>query len=170
MVITMVNHKIPEDVWDEFLARISSGESGRKVCRDKSMPSWGSVWKKIRTDDVFRQSYSAALESRGMVLADNLDEIMQQTLSGMIDPSAARVAADIIKWQAARMTPKVYGEKAHMTVETKGGGYIEEMKRVEDAIKLRISDKAKAVLLEEKDTQDDALHARDEVKSKPESG
>ena len=154
----MVNHKIAEEVFDEFLARISAGESGRRVCRDKSMPSWGSVWRKIRVDQNFMQRYSAALESRGMVLADELDEIRMGVRSGMIDPAAARVEADIIKWQAARMTPKVYGDKAHMTVETKGGGYLEELKRVQDAIE----EKSKQMLTDERNTQDDTLRAPEE--------
>lgn len=154
----MANHKIAEEVWDEFLARISDGESGRKVCRDKSMPSWGSVWTKIRKEPNFMQRYSAALESRGMVLADELDEIKVGVLSGMLDPTAARAAADIVKWQAARMTPRVYGDKAHMTVESKGGGFLEELKRVNDAI----AQKSKEMLLEEKSTEADTLRARDE--------
>ena len=155
----MANHKIAEEVFDEFLARISAGESGRKVCKEKSMPGWATVWRKLRDDESFMRRYSAALESRGMVLADNLDEISKGVLSGMLDPSAARVAADIIKWQAARMTPKVYGDKQHMTVESKGGGYLDELKRVNDAI----AQKAKQVMLEERDTQPNALRAGEKV-------
>lgn len=151
----MANHKIAEEVWDEFLARISDGESGRKVCRDKSMPSWGSVWTKIRKEPSFMQRYSAALESRGMVLADELDEIKVGVLSGMLDPTAARAAADIVKWQAARMTPRVYGDKAHMTVESKGGNFLDELKRVNDAI----AQKSKEMLLQEKSTEADTLRA-----------
>ena len=90
-----------------------------------------------------------------MVLADELDDIKREARTGMIDPQSGRLAADILKWQAARMTPKVYGDRAHMTVETKGGGFIEELKRVEDAVKA----KAEQVLLENRDTQPDTLRA-----------
>ena len=155
----MVAHKLKEEVFDEFLARIAAGESGRKVCKEKSMPSWGSVWKKIRMEPDFLARYSAALESRRMVLADDLDDITRGVLTGMLDPAAARVAADIIKWQAARMTPKVYGDKAHMTVEAKGGGFIEELKRVEDAVRAKTAE----MLTDKRDTEDDALRARGDV-------
>lgn len=151
----MVAHKLPEEMFQAFLERVASGEAVTHVCRDPKMPSWGSISNKIASDPAFEASYRLALEFRGMVLADELDDIKREARTGMIDPQSGRLAADILKWQAARMTPKVYGDRAHMTVETKGGGFIEELKRVEDAVKA----KAEQVLLENRNTQPDTLRA-----------
>jgi gas vesicle protein len=79
----------------------------------------------------------------------------------LIDPASARDAADILKWQAARMTPKMYGDRQQVDVQAvKGGSYLELLTKVNDAAKDR--------LIESKeDTQPDRLRARDEVNQNP---
>ena len=44
-----------------------------------------------------------ALASRGMIYADQLDEINRRVLNGEIDPQAARLVSDNFKWTAARL-------------------------------------------------------------------
>ena len=94
----MVAHKLPEEMFQAFLERVASGEPVTHVCRDPKMPSWGSISNKIASDPAFEAAYRLALEFRGMVLADELDDIKREARTGMIDPQSGRLAADILKW------------------------------------------------------------------------
>jgi len=153
--------KTPQEVLNKFLERVASGEPVTKVCKDPSMPAWVTISTRIAADPEFEQQYRLALEFRGMVLADELDDIKREAKTGLIDPASARVAADILKWQAARMTPKMYGDRQQVDVQAvKGGSYLELLTKVNDAAKDR--------LIESKeDTQPDKLRARDEINQKP---
>ena len=150
----MAYPKVDESVWPEFLERISNGEAVRVICKDKSMPSWATVARKIAAEPDFEKQYRMALEFRGMMLAEELDEIYRDTRAGMIDPASARVAADILKWQAARMTPKIYGDKQQVEVTpSKGGSYLEALTQVNATEPVALTD--------ERDTQANTLRARD---------
>ena len=149
----MAYPKVDESVWPEFLERISNGEAVRVICKDKSMPSWSTVARKIAAEPEFEKQYRMALEFRGMLLAEELDEIYRDTRAGMLDPQSARVAADILKWQAARMTPKIYGDKQQVEVAaSKGGSYLEALTKVNAVEPIAVTD--------ERDTQAETLRAR----------
>ena len=150
--------RIGEDVWEEFLARVTSGRSGQSVCRDKDMPAWGTAWNKIYNDKDFERRYMNALASRGMIYADQLDEINRRVLSGEIDPQAARLVADNYKWTAARLLPKVYGDKQQVDVTHEAGGsYLDLLQQVNKAAQLK---HVEVVEHQEKDTTD-VLRARE---------
>jgi len=79
-----------------------------------------------------------ALASRGMIYADQLDEINRRVLSGEIDPQAARLVADNYKWTAARLLPKVYGDKQQVDVTHEAGGsYLDLLQQVNKAAQLK---------------------------------
>ena len=150
--------RIGEDVWEEFLARVTSGRSGQSVCRDKDMPAWGTAWNKIYNDKDFERRYMNALASRGMIYADQLDEINRRVLSGEIDPQAARLVADNYKWTAARLLPKVYGDKQQVDVTHEAGGsYLDLLQQVNKAAQLK---HVEVVEHQETDTTD-TLRARE---------
>lgn len=153
--------KTPDEVLQKFLERVASGEPVTRVCKDPAMPAWVTISTRIAADPDFEQQYRLALEFRGMVLADELDDIKREAKTGLIDPASARVAADILKWQAARMTPKMYGDRQQVDVQAvKGGSYLELLTKVNDAAKDR--------LIESKeDTRPDKVRARDEINQNP---
>jgi len=154
----MAYPKVDESVWPEFLERISNGEAVRVICKDKSMPSWSTVARKIAAEPEFEKQYRMALEFRGMLLAEELDEIYRDTRAGMLDPQSARVAADILKWQAARMTPKIYGDKQQVEVAaSKGGSYLEALTKVNAVEPIAVTD--------ERDTQPETVRARGQERS-----
>jgi hypothetical protein len=65
----------------------------------------------MQKDEAFRNHYTRAKEESGDADQDKLDEIAEKVLTGEIDPQAARVAADIIKWSASKKKPKKYGDR-----------------------------------------------------------
>jgi len=162
-----MSHKITEEVWSEFLERVTSGRSGQSVCKDKDMPAWGTAWNKIYNDKDFERKYMNALSSRGMIYADQLDEINRRVLNGEIDPQAARLVADNYKWTAARLLPKVYGDKQQVDVTHEAGGsYLDLLQQVNQAAQLKHADVVEAKAIEIKENTRDKVRARDEINQK----
>ena len=76
--------KTPQEVLNKFLERVASGEPVTKVCKDPSMPAWVTISTRIAADPEFEQQYRLALEFRGMVLADELDDIKREAKKFLI--------------------------------------------------------------------------------------
>jgi len=157
----MVAHKIPDRVFDEFFERVAEGRSGSSVSKDDDMPAWSTVWRRFVKDQTMMDKYRTALESRGQVYADKLDELDDMLLKGFITESAHRTLSDNIKWRSARMTPNVYGDKAQIDVKASPSeDYIKVLQQVNQAIEMR---RVNAIEhQDEKDTQAQPLRARDQ--------
>ena len=82
-----------------------------------------------------------------MMLQEELDEINRDTRAGMIDPASACASPlTSSKWQAARMTPKIYGDKQQVEVTpSKSGSYLEALTQVNATEPVALTD--------ERDTQ-----------------
>lgn len=97
-----------DDVAAAICERMADGESLRSICRDDAMPSKSSVFKWLGQHQSFADQYARALESRADSHADDLIDIADDPA---LDPNDKRVRIDARKWVAARLRPKVYGEK-----------------------------------------------------------
>ena len=151
----MARPKISEDVWSEFLERLTNGSTITSIVKDKSMPSWTSISRKLAAEPEFERQYRLALEFRGMLLQEELEDIKRDARMGMGDAHGLRLAADITKWQVARMTPKIYGDRQQLEVTpSKGGSYLEALTQVNTP--------AQEVLTDERDTQSEEVRARSE--------
>jgi hypothetical protein len=49
---------------------------------------------------------------------DRLRDLEQELLAGKLDPQAARVAIDSIKWRLSKQLPRIYGDR--QTIEHQG--------------------------------------------------
>jgi len=122
--------KTPETV-AKFLQRISEGRSQASVCRDEDMPSWGAIWSWVKNDPDFARDFADAKEQRGNLFGEKVAEISLALLAGKLkDSQAARVAIDGLKWSAARMAAKNFGDR--MQVEHSGtSSYLDALKSVQ---------------------------------------
>ena len=99
-----------EALWDKICFQLAMGNSLRKVCEMKGMPSLTSAWK-WRTNHPYAASqYALAKMESADSDQDKIEEISEKVLTGEYDPNAARVAMDGIKWCASKKKPKVYGD------------------------------------------------------------
>lgn len=89
----------------------------RAVCQDEDMPAEGTVYGWFSAHPEFAEAYARARKLRAFRRVEDIDEIVEQVKSGVIDPAAARVAIDAIKWQASKEEPRVFGEKIEATHE-----------------------------------------------------
>ena len=122
--------------WAEFLKRIAEGRSARDVCaNDADMPTWRLVSDKLNQDGDFAARYSLSMENRGQVYADRISELVDQVVAGTLDPHAARVAIDALKWTSSKLAPKSFGDIHRMEVKHESS-YVDALKdvarRIED--------------------------------------
>ena len=125
--------KTPETV-AAFLQRISEGRSQASVCRDADMPDWATVWRWTKQDADFAAAFADAKEQRGNLYGEKVAEIALALLAGKLpDSNAARVAMDGLKWSAARMASKNFGDR--MQVEHSAqSSYVDALKGVNEKL------------------------------------
>ena len=100
---------------DEICARIAEGKSLVAICRDPAMPDYRTIMRWVANDEETRQKYVRAREDSADADAENISDIGGRVLTGEIDPAAARVAIDALKWTAGRKQPRKYGDKLELS-------------------------------------------------------
>lgn len=104
-----------EELADLICERLVEGESLASICRDEDMPRISTVYAWLRQKPAFLEAYTRARDDQGDTDADKIGDVQNMVLQGLVDPAAARVAIDALKWTAARRQPKKYGDKMALT-------------------------------------------------------
>ena len=109
--------KMTPAVVDEIIVGVASGMSLANVCRDNPrLPDIATVYRFMQASDDFREAYLRACANRSLVYADTIGDIAKATLSGKVDPNAARVAINAYQWLAMKLVPTVFGERQEVQV------------------------------------------------------
>ena len=110
-------------VWVEILEAMANGRSLASILRDKGMPSYAWATLQIRNDPELQRAYNQALETRGALLAEEIIELADQPMPEGLDGKELsawvqklRVQVDVRRWSAARLLPKVYGDRLDLSV------------------------------------------------------
>lgn len=96
-----------EKVFMAVCERLCEGENLTEICRDKNMPTKGTVLKWVATRPDYADQYARA---RAMLV----DAFAYQTIDiadNCTDPAKARVQFDARRWFAAKIEPKKYGDR-----------------------------------------------------------
>ena len=115
-----------EEIGHKICSLIAMGKSLNSICGDdntedkKDFPCRATVYAWFTKHQEFLDNYTRAKGDSADADADKLDAIAEDVLQGKVDPAAARVAADIIKWAAGKKRPKKYGDK----IQTEHSGSI----------------------------------------------
>lgn len=97
------------------LEGMSRGQSLREIAKAKRVPLT-TLWRVVSAADP--EQYARARERQADSHADRALELAELTAAGEVDPQAARVAIDTLKWRAGRLAPKNWGDR--QTVEHGG--------------------------------------------------
>lgn len=111
-----------QDLAERVCVLIAQGDSVAKIGEMDGMPDARTIFRWLASnaggdeDDPasFRQQYMRARASRADARFERLDEIMEKVGNGLLDPAAARVMMDAIKWQSGKENAKRYGEKVQL--------------------------------------------------------
>ena len=103
---------------ETICTRLEDGESIRAICAESKMPAWEAVRQWLRKHEAFRIAYARAREIQADAEFERMREIEDQVLTGELNPNAARVVLDSMRYRCARLRPKVYGD--FKTLEHRG--------------------------------------------------
>tara|TARA_Y100001937_G_scaffold84934_1_gene114885 strand:+ start:175 stop:660 length:486 start_codon:yes stop_codon:yes gene_type:complete len=109
------NSKQTPELEQKILTGITEGKSLHTICRDKDMPDRTTIHNWIKRDPIFAAKYDEAREERGNYYGEKVAELAMAVLAGKIDFNKARVAGDLFKWTAARMSPKNFGDRMELS-------------------------------------------------------
>lgn len=102
----------------------------RAACEKLGLDAPSTI-KAIRADEALNAAYDEAVELRGEYYGEKVAEVGLGALEGgeagkaKYAPDQVRAAVDALKWSAARMARKRYGDRATVEHTGKDGGPIE---------------------------------------------
>jgi hypothetical protein len=114
---------IEHPCWLEMCRQISEGRSLSTALKSDGMPSYYTAMMMLRNNLDFRAMYEKAIESRADRLAEEILELADEAIPANLDgPSKSawvqqkRLQVDTRKWVAAKLKPKVYGDRIDVSV------------------------------------------------------
>jgi hypothetical protein len=105
-----------EEIASEFCRMVAEGRSTRWVCEQDDMPDMSTIYDWKRRHEDFANQYARAMEDRGLSYGDQISDLITKVLDGKYEVDRARLALDGLKWTAARLAPKQYGDKQSVEV------------------------------------------------------
>jgi hypothetical protein len=114
---------IDHPCWLEMCRQISEGRSLSTALKSDGMPSYYTAMMMLRNNLDFRAMYEKAIESRADRLAEEILELADESMPSGLEGAQAsawvqqkRLQVDARKWIAAKLKPKVYGERIDVSV------------------------------------------------------
>ena len=101
-----------EEKANEICSILAQDEGSlRSICAREDMPSTDTVLRWLNQHEDFRARYARARLDQAHASVHRMREIEDKILSGELEPNAARVVLDSIKWRASKLGAKVYGDR-----------------------------------------------------------
>lgn len=102
--------------FNQVIECVANGQSTAEGLR-KISSSFGSFYDLLDKQD-YAEKYARAKNCSAEAHASRFKSLIDKVENGEIDPNAARVALDGLKWIACKLNPKAYGDK--QTIEHSG--------------------------------------------------
>ena len=123
---------------DEFLRRIAiDGRSARSVGRDDDMPTYEAFYNLMNKNEDVRAKYYLAQESRATAIDERIDDTLEKVEAGVLEYNQGRLRIDTEKWRMAKFFPRLYGEQTQRIEVEHKASFIDELKRVQQAVEER---------------------------------
>ena len=103
---------ITEEQIAAVLARIGEGLTLKQSCKLAKF-DYVNVVKRIGVSSELKQLHARAREEYVRTRVQDMHDIAKNT---KIDPQRARLMIDVIKWEAARVIPKEFGDRVQQEV------------------------------------------------------
>ena len=103
-----------QEVADEICKRMWEGHTLTAICREDDMPALRTVYGWMDQSPQFQHEYARA---RARMAFTHGDEVIDTARDRTIDPDRARVVVDALKWRAARMNSRHFGDKVQVETQ-----------------------------------------------------
>jgi len=108
-----------DEIFDTICSKLADGTSLKRICEADNMPDKATFYRWINNDKELCDRYARAKDDSSDALADDIQNISDDVLTGKYEANSARVAIDAKKWIASKLKPKKYGDKIDMTTNGK---------------------------------------------------
>ena len=99
---------------------VADGENIKKACKKHNLDyTTFRRWK--RENEIVYNLYIKAIQDKADMVDAQIDEIMDDLKVGKIEPSAANVLIQTLKWRAAKYYPKMFGDNSTLDLSNKDG-------------------------------------------------
>jgi hypothetical protein len=110
---------LTETAIEEILARLCEGESLRQICESEHLPNRSAVFRRLHHDVSFQAAYAAARATGAEAMCDEVIDLGRSATSE--NAAAMRVRVDTVKWAAAKLAPRRWGDKLQAELSGPGG-------------------------------------------------
>lgn len=113
------------ELWEEIVTRTAAGEALISITQDAHMPTRRSVQRWVIDDPELDREYRAAVLMKADHLAEQAKEMAlygkrrAEMGASSEEVRAIATAASTLQWTAARLSPKVYGDKQSIDLNAK---------------------------------------------------
>lgn len=108
------------NICEEVCNKVSDGKNIKKVLKENenypSFPTW-CKWKRENIE--LLNLYVNAIQDKAESIDDLIDEIFESLREDKIEPSAANVLIQTLKWKASKYYPKMFGDRTDITTNGK---------------------------------------------------
>lgn len=104
--------EVTVEMIEEVIARLADGLTLKQSCK-KSKLSYTNVVRRIGDDPALKQLHARAREEYVRSRVQDMHDIAKDP---KIEPARARLMMDAIKWEAARVLPKEFGDRVQQEV------------------------------------------------------
>ena len=111
------------EIAERICSEIAQGRALNKIVQEEWCPDYTTICRWLRANEEFCQMYRDAREDQGQVSADeivDLSDVEPPIVEGRVDAawvSWMKNRIDARKWVAAKLKPRVYGDRSHSIVE-----------------------------------------------------
>jgi hypothetical protein len=105
---------LAREQYDSIFASVASGKSLASQLLVIGS-GFSQFYKGLEDNNDLAESYARARKHQAESSQSRILECVDRVLDSSLDPNAARVAIDALKWNASRLHPAIYGEKTAIT-------------------------------------------------------
>ena len=103
--------EICERLYDESLTDV--------LKNNDKYPARSTFFKWKRENKELSDLYVNIAQDKGILFIEEIDQTIEDLRKGRIEPAAANVIIQSLKWKAAKFYPKMFGEKLDVTTDNK---------------------------------------------------
>lgn len=106
---------------DEVCARLSNGESLRRICETAGMPNRLTIFRWLESNETYVTKYAHARIVQADYMDDRVLDVIDDVASGKLMSDVARVMLAGLQWRAEKLNAKKYGPAAMLKLANHDG-------------------------------------------------
>jgi hypothetical protein len=124
--------KYSDEAYQDIIRDLADGVPLHKAIGGDNRPGRTMFYRKIAENAELARDYDRAMVMRAQVRIAKIEEVIEQVLTGMAEPAAAKVALDSLRWLCQKEDPKRYSDVQRSEITGRDGAPLIEQPRMSD--------------------------------------